>query len=106
MNRSPSLSLSLSLVIYCYCWQGFRVDVYESATSFAYVADDVAFAVVVAIAVVVASAFVATVVFAALYVADLVGFATSVDVDGDAIDPDVVASGVFTVVAKPNVTDD
>jgi len=41
-----------------------------------------------------------------MYVIDLVGFATSFDADVDAIDPDVAASGVFTVVAKPNVTDD
>jgi hypothetical protein len=36
----------------------------------------------------------------------LVGFATSFDVDMDAFDPDAAASGVFIVIAKPNVTDD
>ena len=41
-----------------------------------------------------------------MYAADLVGFATSSDDDVDAIDHDAAASGVFTVVAKPNVTDD
>ena len=36
----------------------------------------------------------------------LVGFATSFDADVDAIDHDGDASGVFTIIAKPNVTDD
>ena len=36
----------------------------------------------------------------------LVGFATSFDVDVDAIDLDAAASGVFTVIVEPNVTDD
>ena len=104
MNRSPSPSPSL--VIYCYCWQGFRVDAYEAAIAFAYVADVVASAVVATTAIVVAAAFVATIVVAALYAANLVGFATSADANVDAIDLDDTASGVFTVVAKPNVTDD
>ena len=97
MNRSPSLSLSL--VIYCYCWQGFRVDAYEVATAFAYVADVVASVVFSVVAVVIAAAFVATVVVDAMYVANLVGFATLSDVDVDAINPDVAASGVFNVAA-------
>jgi hypothetical protein len=51
--------------------------------------------VVVAAAIVVAAAFVATDVVVAMYVDDLVGFATSSDVDVDAINHDVAASGVF-----------
>jgi hypothetical protein len=35
-----------------------------------------------------------------------VGFAASADVDVDAIAPMAAASGVFTVIAKPKVTDD
>ena len=70
------------------------------------VAHDVASAVVVAGAVNVVADFVATVVVAAMYAADLVGFATSSDVAVDAINLDVVASGVFNVIAKPNVTDE
>ena len=36
---------------------------------------------------------------AAMYAADLVGFATSFDVDVDAINPNVVALSVFNVIA-------
>ena len=63
-------------------------------------------AVVVVAAVVVAAAFVATTVVAVMYVAHLVGFATSFDVDVDAFNPDAAASGVFNVIAKPNVTNE
>ena len=69
-------------------------------------ADVVAFAAVVAAALVVAVAFVATVVVAALYGVALVWFATYVDVDVGGIVLDAVASGVFTVTSKPNVTGD
>ena len=70
------------------------------------VAHVVASAIIVVVAFVVAAAFVATVVVAAMYVVDLVGSATSSDVDVDAINPDAAASGVFNVIAKPNVTDE
>jgi hypothetical protein len=66
----------------------------------------VASAVVAAATIVVAAAFVASVVVAAMYAANLVGFATSFDVDVDAINPNAVVLGVFNVIAKPNVTDE
>ena len=59
------------------------------------VAHVVASTVVAAAAVVVAAAFVATDVVIAMYAANLVGFATSSDVDVDAINHDADASGVL-----------
>ena len=52
------------------------------------------------------TADVVVVVVTALYDVALVGFATSADVDVDAIVPVAATSGVFTIIAKPNVTDD
>jgi hypothetical protein len=73
-----------------------------------YVADVADVAVVVVAIVVVDAAFVVVVVavVADLYVAALVGCATYVDANVDAIVCDVVVSGVFTLAAKPNVTED
>jgi hypothetical protein len=70
------------------------------------VANVVAFANADVAAIVVVAPLVATAVVAAMYATDLVGFATSFDVDVDAINTDDAASGVFNVIAKPNVTDE
>ena len=89
-NRFPSLSLSLFCNLLLPLLMMLQLHLLMA------VAHAAAFAVVVAVAVVVD----------AMCADDLGGFATSFDVDVDAINPNEAALGVFNVIVKPNVTDE